>query len=654
MKKIFSTSVTGMLIWLFSLTYQSCNFLNIDPYITDMPTLDSVFQKRVTTLQYLYNVYSYMPNNGTSWNNDGCPWILVSDEAFGTMRDDDATFNYFANNIMDAGSEYYNKWGKYYQGIRNAGIFLQRVYECKELNSIELKESVGEAQFLRALYYFELMKQYGPVTLVPETGISLETPIDEILMPRNTWDECVAYVSSELKKAAINLPPSRPSSNFGKPTSGAAYAVLSRLLLYSASPMFNGNNSYSDFVSKKTGKPYFNPEYQDVKWAEAAAAARKVIKSNEYALFTAVADENTPHLPQGVNSDPNFYKDYPEGAGGIDNYKSYANVFNGIIMASENKEVIFGMPSMSITKYMGPFKMKGWSTWNVTQKLADAYYMADGSTVEAPSASFPHNGPSSTKDSLFSGYLLKAGVHGWYLNREMRFYATIGFSGSYYYGTSSTTASSTKFQSHFYAGGNCDKNSQNFLGGSGVGSVYCMTGYLCRKYIYQEDNFNNGLVKPKVWIEYRLGEIYLNYAEALNELNGSYTVDGETISKSADEIMKYFNLIRYRAGLPGITLAQAGDQELVRKLIRKERQIELAWEGHRYFDVRRWNAAVTEENGPVRGLNVAKKENEGFYNIVDIKEVGYAYKAYTFRKNFWPIPLKEAIKNPNMDQNPGW
>ena len=185
-----------------------------------------------------------------------------------------------------------------------------------------------------------------------------------------------------------------------------------------------------------------------------------------------------------------------------------------------------------------------------------------------------------------------------------------------------------------------------------------MTGYLCRKFQSPEDVFgpagsSHGVVKPKVWMDYRLAEIYMNYIEALNELTGSHTVDNQTISREPAEIRKYFNLIRYRAGLPGISLTDADNVEKVRSLIRRERQIEFAWEGLRYFDVRRWKIANEEENGPVTGMAVYRFE-EDFYRVVQVKEAAYAYKSFTMRKNFWPIPLAETTKNTNIVQNPGW
>ncbi|HIX04412.1 MAG TPA: RagB/SusD family nutrient uptake outer membrane protein, partial [Candidatus Odoribacter faecigallinarum] len=136
----------------------------------------------------------------------------------------------------------------------------------------------------------------------------------------------------------------------------------------------------------------------------------------------------------------------------------------------------------------------------------------------------------------------------------------------------------------------------------------------------------------------------------------SYTVEGETFSRNTEEIRHYFNLVRFRAGLPGMTAQEASDYNTVRDMIRRERQIELAWEGHRYFDVRRWEIANVEENEPIYGVDINQSENnpEAFYQKVVVREAEYTYKSFVRRQNFWPIPNDEIIRNPNLVQSPGW
>lgn len=656
---IFSRIMTGVAIWLSVTTIQSCNFLDIDPYINDLPTLDSVFQRKETSMQYLYNVYSFLPDDGNPLS--GSPWIPVADECLCTYQDNfKAYFNYFCNNNMSAYDFYYQKWAAYYQGIRNSGIFLKHISECKELSAIQLKEMIGEAHFLRAYFYFELMKQYGPVPIAPRNGFPLDTPMEELLVPRNTWAECVDFVVEELTSAAENLPETRPDIDFGKPTRGAAYAVISRLLLYNASPLFNGNEAYSGFINKKTGIPYFSPEYQDKKWAEAAWAAKKVIESGTYELYTVKADKNTPSLPSTIDNDSR--RDFPDGAGGIDPYRSYKELFDGTIQASDNKEVIFGRASTGLNgwvKNMAPYQMgdRGSSNFNITQKLVEAYRMIDGHSIHTPAREYPYdNTIESGKDSIFSGYKLPQGTNGWYLNREARFYATVGFCNSWYYGTSTTMVDKKNFVCKFYSDDQYN-GKKSVIINSGQNDQYCMTGYLCRKFLHNEDHFqNNGLVRHKVWMFYRLAEIYLNYAEALNELKGTHSVKDESFTRNPEEIRKYFNLVRFRAGLPGMTAEEAGNPNTVRELIRQERQTELAWEGLRYFDVRRWKIVDIEENQPIYGVDINQPlaNKAGFYQRVEVKEKDYTRKSFVKRQYFWPIPQDEIIRNPNLDQSPGW
>ena len=130
-----------------------------------MQSLDTVFQKKGLTEQFLYHVYSYLPTPGKSWdggNDASVPGISCSDEAFNV---EPAGANDFCNNIFTANNSDFNRWKRYYEGIRNASIFIQRAPECKELSAIQMREYIGEAQFLKAYFYFELMKQYGPCLL---------------------------------------------------------------------------------------------------------------------------------------------------------------------------------------------------------------------------------------------------------------------------------------------------------------------------------------------------------------------------------------------------------------------------------------------------------------------------------------------------------
>lgn len=635
--------------------FQSCNYLDIDPYINDMFNLDTVFSKKEYALKYLYNVYSYLPDNGLPRSR---PWVPIADECVCTYRRAGHAYNYFATNEWQASDEYHlNKWPTFYEGIRKANTFLYRINECDELTSAELREWTAEAQFLKAYFYFELMLQYGPVVIVPDKPVDLDQPLDEMLLPRNTWDECAEYVEQTMRKAMEGLPSTREASNLGKPTQASALAVLSRLTLYSASKLFNGNIDYSDFINKVTGQPYFNQVYSEEKWAKAAAVAKELVTIKPNDLHTVPAQTDTPHFPH------NDQATYPDGVGGIDPYHSYIDMFNGETLGSNNQEILFSRSKTDLInggylwlKYMCPKAMDGFGSFAITQALVDAYYMVDGHTIADASAEYPHLQTGySTKDSVFSGYTLKAGVHNWYINREMRFYATVGFCNSWYQAISGSKSEKKNFKVSFYKNGNSGKNT--VMQGDNDKDDYCTTGYLCRKFLHPEDSYvEGGNVRHKIWIYYRMAEVYLNYVEAMNELTGTYTIGNITVSRDPAEMKKYFNLIRFRAGLPGITDTDVADVSRMRDLIARERQIEFAWEGLRYFDVRRNKTAEYYENQPVMGCNINVNDTEAdkyYVKTVD-KERSYIKKVFTKRQNFWPIPKYEVDKNPRMDQNPGW
>jgi len=153
-----------------------------------------------------------------------------------------------------------------------------------------------------------------------------------------------------------------------------------------------------------------------------------------------------------------------------------------------------------------------------------------------------------------------------------------------------------------------------------------------------------------------MAEVFLNYVEAMNELDQTYTVDGVTVSRDEAEMRRCFNLIRHRAGQPGITAADVADRQRMRDLVERERLIEMMWEGRRYFDTRRNKKAMIYENEPVMGLNVSARTSapETFYTIVKSTERNYLYKVFTNRQTFWPIPKHEIDKNHNLDQMPGY
>lgn len=280
----------------------------------------------------------------------------------------------------------------------------------------------------------------------------------------------------------------------------------------------------------------------------------------------------------------------------------------------------------------------GLGSTGVTQELVDAFYMKDGFPVSATaylpqSTLYQEEGYGTYKDQNdnFSKKYTNVTVSNRYLNREPRFYNTVFFNGRQWPVSCN--------QVLFYNGGN-----------SGVQEGQAtLTGYM----LFKRFNRSVSLTNPGVAsqfrpsIIFRLADFYLMYAEAANEVNPNDA-----------RVLKYLNLVRERAGLPDIeTLNPAirGNQELQRAAIQRERQIELATEGQRYFDVRRWMIADKNgegrQNGYVHGMNARGESNdkEDFNRIVEASQIVFNRKMYLY-----PMPDSEMRKTKNLVQNPGW
>jgi hypothetical protein len=413
------------------------------------------------------------------------------------------------------------------------------------------------------------------------------------------------------------------------------------------------------------GTPYLNTEYKPEKWAKAAAAAKELVELKPNDLYWVPKMANTPPVPVPAAE----RADFPEGAGGIDHYHSYQDIFTGeCVQASTNAEILFSIPASDATefgRYMDPGMLEGWSGFYFPQRIVDAYYMADGKDMQQSSTEYPYEQTGYTsRDSTFSGerstngFTLLSGTRKWYVNREIRFYATVAFNNSFYPSTSTppdkvgADGKTARFFSNSVSGKDAAGQRP-----SAEGEEYAMTGYLCRKFNHYEDSWlTNGRRKRKYTVSYRMAEVYLNYVEAMNELDRSYTIDGVTVFRDEAEMKRCFNLIRHRVGLPGITDADVADQGKMRTLVERERLLEMMWEARRYFDTRRNKTAVVYENMPVMGLDVSAKTSEPdkFYTIIRAVERNYLYKVFTNRQTFWPIPKHEIDKNVNLDQMPGY
>lgn len=597
-----------------SAMFSACQKGFLDQVPDDRLTVDDIFQFRNTTENFLTNVYSAIPDEAfqrfVTTRNAG-PWTGASDEA-------DFNYSFVTSNNLNLGAWgatdgfVRSYWRNYYQAIRNASFFIANVDKCKELGPQLISQYKAEARALRAIYYFYLLRMYGPVVLVGDTPIPLDATNDKLQLPRNTMDECVQYVSSELEKAATDLP-AKPSSegNYGRVTKGAALAFRLEALMLNASPLFNGNSDYAG-MKNKDGVNLINQTYEAAKWEQAATAGREFIA----ALV------------------PSTYNLYRETSNGIfDPYLSCRNVMITEWGASSNanQEWVFARPAADMGAmqfertplHIGSInESTGGGALGVTQQMVDAYFMNSGLPITDPASGYTPTGYSSFQAP---GDVAPRNTYNQWVNREPRFYVSVTYDGSRWLNTNGgEIITSTQ------ASGNSGRNAS--------ASDFSPTGYIVRKNMitgpWQSGN--------RSFVLMRLAQVFLNYAEALNE----------SAPGNAD-ILKYLNLIRERAGIPqygagpGMIPAPAG-QIAMRAAIRSERRVELAFENVRYFDTRRWKIAETTDNGAFKGLNIVG-------NGADfLKVVTYETRTFAKRHYLFPIPQNEININKALLQNTGW
>ena len=237
-------------------------------------------------------------------------------------------------------SDFYNNYGTWYKGIRKANLVLERINECEDITTSDLRDFMGRCYFLRAYFYYKLVEAYGPVPIVPEMAYDVDASAESMSLERETYENCINYICENFEKAYEYLPSSRTSTLVNLPTSGAALALMGRVRLIEASPWYNGNEFYADW--KRSDGTNFMPQVKDEsKWGTAALLAKRLIKGSEagsfkYKLHTVERKLDTKPLPENVPDE-----NYPNGAGGIDALRSYAFMFNGETPAYNNDEFIY-------------------------------------------------------------------------------------------------------------------------------------------------------------------------------------------------------------------------------------------------------------------------------------------------------------------------
>lgn len=602
-----------LLLSVLAAALTSCSYLDQQP--DNLLTADQIWDTKANAEAYLYNVYSYV------YQTDGGDWAAIgmSDESSVCIPTVNVRQMVLGN--WSASSAYFETWGSYYVGIRKSFVFEENIDNVPVAQlSDELKAQYkAENRFLRGWYYWQLLKQYGPYVLLTTT---LKTGEDFNKFPRATFDECVAYINDMMDQAYSGLPVTWPSSsNYGRPTKGACLAVKAQVALLAASPLWNGNPAFVSFENQD-GTPLAPSAYDPNKWKVAADAAKAVIDLGAYRLFTNIDQGDKKFNP----------------------YLSVRNIF----ITNWNDEIIFSHNDWwrwGFTKCASPGP-GGYNMYNATQNIVDAFYMRNGKSIDDPTSGYVESGFASSNDTTAWGH--KTGQWNMYANREPRFYAYIQYNGR-----SVLAAPNVDDRNYFSSDANKDGTGRvefYYNGKSGQKSAGSnnLTGYNVLKRISPNDNIRSDVTSyqgPYILIRY--AEILLDYVEALNEYD-----------PGNPDVVKYLNMVRTRAGLPGIDVVYpeaVGNRDLMRSYILRERQVELCFEGDRYYTLLRRLTLGNSEHQTIYGLNVNANDGglgfsfTGFYDRTLFQRRYWDDKMYIF-----PIAQGHIERDRALVQNPGW
>lgn len=639
--KTYKSIVASAILSLLMLMTTGCNdFLDKAP--DDQLTMEMIFSDKVRTEDWLAGVYSSVPSP---------MWGYFKDHGYNIMGDDITipqdwspygwgnVYAYTTGNWSPIST-----WNPYYwvelpKRIRAGLIFLEKVRVIPEIDLTEayVNQMKNEVRFLIAYYYSLMIELYGPIPFTPGVIYPVDAPESELMTPQVPYDRIVDWIDEELLEVSKNLPAVYTSNaDWGKATSVMALAIRAKTLLYAASPLFNGNPDFKDWKNSE-GENLFAASEDINKWKRAADAHLELINAAEAAGYKL------------------YYEYNPDGS--IDPFMSYYNM-SLKRFSDGNREIIFGRPFNQDIEYWQdhhlPKGIKGNAAMGVTQELVDAFYMEngevpvlgyneDGSPIINPNSGYVEKGFSTEAELRYTRWpgggpnelgnketgmspITMEGTYNMYCNREPRFYVSVIYNNAWL-GVANRNV-------NFLQGGlDTDMTFDSPQNGYNVRKRISLD--VCpidRKYTYQPG------------ILYRMADAYLGYAEALNEY----------LPAPNDDVYKYVNLIRERAGIP--ELRKGLSKEEMRDAIRQERRVEFNCEGIRFHDVRRWKLGEKYFGGKLYGMNHDGSEKSDDENNPKAFYKRTYYKSRTFNKRMylWPVPQAQMDINPKLRQAPGY
>jgi hypothetical protein len=634
MKQTIDMKYFKILLLFISICFVTgcADYLDIVP--DNVATMDNAFSNRVAAEKFLFTCYSYLPNPVNVWSY---PAQIGGDEIWWNI--DQSTFNNYGAKKIAQGEQntndpYQNFWDGRNSGtnlfiaIRDCNIFLANISKPHDMEEEERKLWTAEVKFLKAYYHFFLMQLYGPIPIIRE-NISVSASPEEVRVYREPIDDVVNYIVELLDEAAKDLPLEiyNKVSEAGRITQPIALSVKAKVLVWAASPIFNGNPDYAHFRDNR-GVQLVSTGYEVLKWIKAVEAIKSAIDTCRRANHKLYE-----YVPDKTMSDLTKLKYTIRGA--------VTDKFNEEIVWPATQDV------SQMQKWYCPTLVSTTTEQNIeeigsTLKIAEQYYTNNGIPIdEDPAWDYPARYETQVA-GVDHGYYIKTGETTAKLNfnREPRFYGALGFDRGIFEGAGQPEAGSYYLQAR-------KTESSGFRG---IGN-HIPSGYFIKKLVSVETVNGAGATYKGYRYSYpliRLADLYLLYAEALNE-----------IKESPDaEVYYWIDLVRERAGLKGVVESwekssvpnKPATREGMRNIIKRERLIELAFEGQRFYDLRRWKDALRYLNEPVQGWNYKGETADTYYQVTTY----WDQRVFNTREYLWPLRLNTVIVNSNLIQNPGW
>jgi hypothetical protein len=630
----------------------SCDYLDVVP--DQIPTLDNAFSDRYTAWQYLSSCYWAVPRTG-GWNTN--PALLGSMEI--VFNKEQLTQNGMraALGLNNATSSLMNYWGStgndtrtLYAGIRECNTFLDNIEKVQDLPIQEKNRMIAEAKVLKAYMHFSLLRYYGPICPLKESA-----PVNESTQGARVYrekiDDCFAYIIQVLDEVindkALPVAIANRSSELGRFTHASACSFKAKVLVYWASPLFNGNTEYNDFLNQD-GEPFFNQTVDQSRWTKAVDACKVALEActegnirlfQKTDLITQIKMSDTTRLVNTLRSAVtellNTNMEFIMG-----NQADPARIGSAIQLAS--------MPQLE------PGNSSVTCLASVPFSTVDLFYSDHGVPIDEDTA-WVNSGRYLDRFKIRTGdeehryYIgIDENTAAMNFNREPRFYATLGFDRGKWHGNSykNLADEETPVLKNIWGEYSSFRNASN----------YNATGYFPKKLVALSSAFATessiNIFTRIAYPEIRYSDLLLLYAEALNE-----TVQGED-GHPDGEVYDILDQVRVRAGLEGVVeswrkYSMNSDKPFTKKgmreIIQRERNIELACEGQHYWDSRRWRTALTEQNRIIQGWNVLGDSESTYYTVTSLYIQRFAHRDY-----FAPVPESDLIKNPQLIQNPGW